>query len=229
LNFIKLPSEKWLKNSNSDSKNKPRNNQWMKSNSTLPIFIITILLSNILWGQEKNDSLLLNLKLNHTISFPQGTDFIINPIETEFVPESEKRWGKYIFKDKTWTQFKLEEGVKKLPNGSLYLTYTSANQSFHYLTTSVPVSLQFDFHLKPFTNWEKLDIYFFGNGLLFNKYFDDGEKFIDLQTKAFFWETGAGLEYEYKEKKYLFYEYTTGFQNQSFLGKRNKAGVKFQF
>jgi hypothetical protein len=201
----------------------------MKSNFTLPIFIISILLSNILWGQEKNDSLLLNLKLDHSISIPQGTDFIVNPIEPEFVPEGEKRWGKLIFKDKTWTQFKLQEGVKKLPDGRLYLTYASANQSFHYFTTSYPVSLQFDFHLKPITHWEKLDIYFFGNGLLFNKYLDDGEKFIDLHSKAFFWEAGAGIDYEYKEKKYLFYEYTTGFQNQSFLGKRNKAGVKFKF
>jgi hypothetical protein len=201
----------------------------MKSDFTFPIFIISILLSNILWGQEKNDSLLLNLKLDHTISIPQGIDFIVNPIEPEFVPEGEKRWGKFIFKDKTWTQFKLKEGVKKLPDGRLYLTYTSANQSFHYFTTSYPVSLQFDFHLKPITHWEKLDIYFFGNGLLFNKYLDDGEKFIDLQSKAFFWEAGAGIDYEYKEKKYLFYEYTTGFQNQSFLGKRNKAGLKFKF
>jgi hypothetical protein len=214
---------------NSDPKNKPRNNKWMKSNSTLLIFIISILLSNTICGQEKNDSLLLNLKLNHTFPIPGENDFIINPTEPEFVPESEKRWEKLIFKDKTWTQFQLKEGVKKLPDGRLYLTYTSANQSLHFFTTSDPVSLQFDFHLKPITHWEKLDVYFFGNGMLFNKYLDDGEKFIDLQSKAFFWEIGSGIEYEYKEKKYLFYEYTAGFQNQSFMGKRNKAGVKFKF
>jgi len=201
----------------------------MQSNFTLPIIIIFILSNKLLFGQEKNDSLLLNPKLDQTISIPQGTEFIIKPIEPEFVPESEKRWGKFIFKDRTWTQFKLEESEKKLPDGSLCLAYTSANQSFHYFTISDPVSLQFDFHLKPIIHWEKLDIYFFGNGLLFNKYLDDGEKFIDLQTKGFFWEIGSGIDYEYKEKKYLFYEYTTGFQNQSFLGKRKKAGIKLQF
>jgi hypothetical protein len=201
----------------------------MKLKVTFPILIISILLSNELWGQEKNDSLLLNLKLNHSISIPHEIDFIVNPIEPEFVPEIEKRWEKYIFKDKTWTQFQLKESVKKLPDGKLYLTYTSPNNAFHYFTTSDPVSLQFDFHLKPFTNWEKLDVYFFGNGFLYNEYLDDGEKFIDLQSKAFFWEAGAGIDYEYKEKKYLFYEYTAGFQNQSLLGKRNKVGVKFKF
>jgi len=201
----------------------------MKPNFTLPILIIFFLSSTLLFGQEESDSLFLNLKLNHTFPISGENDFIINPTEPEFVPESEKRWGKFIFKDKTWTQFNLEESVKKLPDGRLYLTYTSANQSFRYFTTSDPISLQFDFHLKPITHWEKLDIYFFGNGLLFNKYLDDGKKFIDLQSKAFFWEIGSGIEYEYKEKKYLFYEYTAGFQNQILLGKRNKAGLRFKF
>jgi hypothetical protein len=201
----------------------------MRPNFTFPFFIFCLLSSNLLFGQEKTDSLILKLKINHAFSSPEKNYFKIDLNEPEIVPEIEKRWNKYIFQDKTWTQFKLKEGVKKRPDGRLYLTYTSANQSFHYLTTSDPVGLQFDFHLKAITNWEKLDIYFLGNGLLFNKYLDDGEKFIDLQSKAFFWEIGSGIEYEYKEKKYLFYEYTTGFQNQSFLGKRNKAGVKFKF
>jgi len=201
----------------------------MKLHFTFPIFIIFLLSSNLLFGQEIPDSLISNPKQNHTISILEMNDFRINLNEPEIFPEIEKRWGKYTFMDKTWTQFQLKESVKKLPDGRLYLIYNSPNNAFHYFTTSYPVSLQFDFHLKPLIHWEKLDIYLFGNGLLFNKYLDDGEKFIDLQSKAFLWETGVGIDYEYKEKKYLFYEYSTGFQNQSFLGKRNKAGVKFKF
>jgi hypothetical protein len=201
----------------------------MKLFSAFPIFIIFLFSSNLLFGQEIPDSVLLNPKQNHTFSIPQMNDFSIDLNQPEIIPEIEKRWEKYIFQDKTWTQFKLDESVKTLPEGWLYLTYTSPNNAFHYFTTSYPVSLQFDFHLKPFTNWEKLDIYFFGNGLLFNKYLDDGEKFVDLQSKAFFWEIGSGIDYEYNEKKYLFYEYSAGFQNQSLLGKRNKVGLKFKF
>jgi hypothetical protein len=201
----------------------------MKLHFTFPILIISLFSSNLLFGQEIPDSILINPKQNRTFSFPETIDFRIDINEPEIIPEIEKRWGKYTFKDKTWTQFKLKESVKTLPDGRLYLIYNSPNDAFHYFTTSDPVSLQFDFHLKPFTNWEKLDVYLFGNGFLYNEYLDDGEKFIDLQSKAFFWEAGAGIEYEYKEKKYLFYEYTAGFQNQSLLGKRNKAGVKFKF
>jgi len=201
----------------------------MKLHFTFSLFIFCLFSFNLIFAQEVPDSLLLSPKQNHAFSFPETIDFKIDLNEPLIVPEIGKNWEKYIFQGKSWTQFKLIESVKKLPDGRLYLTYTNTNQSFHYFTTSDPISLQFDYHLKPLTHWEKLDVYFFGNSMLFYQYPEISSLATGSPTKEFHWETGVGVEYEYKEKKYLFYEYSTGFQNQSYLGKRNKAGVKFRF
>jgi len=71
--------------------------------------------------------------------------------------------------------------------------------------------------------------HFFSNGLLVNRYSDDNPQPASPSTRNFLLEVGGGVEYEFREEKYLFYERSGVFINQTFTGWRNKAGFRVRF
>jgi len=163
-----------------------------------------------------------------TQTFHYDTSFTIKtPDIPSLFPDTTKLSEKNRFQDRSWTRFNLEEGLKPLPNGQKYLTYSSANDAFHYSTYSDPILLGFDFHLKPLTHWEKFDIYSFGAGML--TYTGDTFFPADQNTKAFIWQAGGGIEYELKNNVSLFYEFSGVFKNKSLSGTIHKPGARFRF
>jgi hypothetical protein len=198
------------------------------------IFFVLIFLSLFLtrlYAQESIDSIMLatpprdinfklraiDLNLNHHFELP------------EFEHDTVKRWEKYIFNDKRWNQFMLEEGLKPMADGRKYLIYSSPNDALHYFSGSDPILFMGDFHLKPLMGWEKFDLYFFYNGMLVNRYSGDNVWQLGIPSRNFIWEVGGGVEYEFRKNWCLFYEYSGLFRNQTFVGSMHKAGVRFRF
>jgi hypothetical protein len=189
------------------------------------------LVSNFAVAQEKIDSLNL-LKPNERILFiPNDFDPHLHykTEEATVIPEYEKQMEEYIFQGKGWKQFKLTDNINYFPDGKIYQLYSSANNALHYFSASDPIYFGVDFHLRPITKWEKIDIYFYSNGLLFNRYTDINPQPASPSTRNFLLEVGGGFEYEYREENFLFYERSGVFINQTFTGWRNKAGFRFRF
>lgn len=200
----------------------------MKLIYTSFILIALVFTVTIVKAQEKIDSIELDKKIvNSRITIPEYKMTMVG--KPDFFPEIKKFGEDYNLKDKSWDRFILEEGLRKFPDGSTYLTYTSPNNAIHYFNASDPVYLDFDFHLKPLTNWNKLDMYLFGNGLLVNQYLPDEENHLTQSGRGFLWDTGVGIEYNFSDKASLFYEFSARFKNQSYNSTYHKTGLRCRF
>jgi hypothetical protein len=203
----------------------------MKLCFTFPVIMFFSFFIKILCAQEITDT--IDFKI-----LPGGTGFNLKYIDPhfhynidkpEFALEQEKRWEKYIFQDRGWKRFNLKESLKPYPDGRKYQIFSSPDDALHYYSASDPIQFGIDFHLKPITGWEKLDIYFFSNGMLVYRYSGDEPWPTILPSKNFLWEVGGGVEYEFSKDWFLFYELSGLFRNQSFIGFMHKAGVRFRF
>jgi len=203
----------------------------MKIYLTIPVCFFLLLVSDFLLAQETIDSLKRISPTNRILTIPDDlTPLLYNETEKDSVaPGNEKQMEEYIFRGKGWKQFNLADNINYFPDGKMYLFYSSPNDALHYFSASDPVSLGVDFHLKPIMKWEKLDIYFYGNGLLVNRYTGINPQPASHSTRNFYLEGGSGIEYEFREQKYLFYERSGVFINQTFTGWRNKAGFRYRF
>jgi hypothetical protein len=144
----------------------------MKNYLAIPVCFFLLLASDFLRAQETIDSLKQLSPAKRILTIPEDlTPLLYNELENDsVVPEYEKQMEEYIFRGKGWTQFNLADNINYFPDGKMYLLYSSPNDALHYFSASDPISLGVDFHLKPIMKWEKLDIYFYGNGLLVNRY-----------------------------------------------------------
>ncbi len=127
------------------------------------------------------------------------------------------------------------EKIKLFDNNTMYINRSSF---FNTYSVSYPTMFGFDFHLKPLFKWNKLDIYFFGNGMFYNCYSIDGNNyFIDTGNRDFLWELGGGIEYEVLKNFYIFYDYSLIFKNDEvFTPKQeykapstHRFGVRYKF
>jgi hypothetical protein len=203
----------------------------MKLPFTFPVITLFCLLSKLLCAQEITDTITLKSPLPkfglHLKYIDPHLQYNID--KSQFQQEQEKRMKEYIFQGKGWSQFKLEETLKPIPDGRKYQIYYSSNDALHYYSASDPIQFGFDYHLKPLLGWEKIDIYFFCNGILVYRYSADNPRLLSLPSRNFIWETGGGIEYEFSKNWFLFYEMSAVFRNQSFIGTHHQAGVRFRF
>lgn len=200
---------------------------------------LTIITSTTLVAQEKVDSSRIATDNNSTISsfgrtwsfdYPTSVEPKISFDETNDTTILGKKWLNRVNYSNHLFSFPGEDKSD--------FTYTSDIFNFHAL--SDPFTINLDFHTKPILGWKKFDIYFFGNAIFENRYtinrqgiYDDGAEY----KRDLLWEIGSGIEYEYRESKFLFYDYSQFYENKGILtGKvkdfsqgMHKGGFRYKF
>jgi hypothetical protein len=206
-----------------------------------PICIFSFLVFDcvLLDAQEKIDSLKIsidrnlapsNFNHNWTLNYPTlpaTQDSLVANIDSN------------IMRVKSFKRINYSNKLYSFP-GDDKSSYTYSSNVFNFQALSDPLTINLDFHTKPILGLKKLDIYFFGNAIFNNRYtinkqgiYDDGGEY----KRDLLWEIGSGIEYEYRESKFLFYDYSQFYENKGILtGKvkdfsqgMHKGGFRYKF
>lgn len=182
------------------------------------------------FAQEKKDSLHLKVpRPDSTFLYKKQTP-TIKTDSASLLPSGNKQIvNGQLLPQSNWNHYSLSDEVERMADGRLYSLYSSPNDALHYFAVWDPIFFGVDFHLKPYTKWEKLDVYFFVQGILINRYSIDELYPAANTTKYFHLGGGMGAEYRFDDDKSIFIEKAALFRNSSFMGSRNKAGVRFRF
>ena len=136
---------------------------------------------------------------------------------------------KYLFQG-NWNK-KVEPFYQSIALVDRHSLHLYASKSMNTFVLSKPLSFGFDYHLKPIMGWERLDVFFFGQGFLFNQDLLAAYKLniAPMDGRTLYMEVGAGIEYDLGKNWSAFYEFSPSFMNKTYLGSRHKAGVRYRF
>ncbi len=161
--------------------------------------------------------------------------------EIHLIPEINYSFDRIISED--FNNLSLYKDYQKTDYTFLYNpfekhSFENKNDYFSFRSEPEYSFFSFDFHLKPLLKMNKTDVYFFGNFSLSEKRILNGNTVSFMPEKRdLYWETGIGINYEYKENQNAFLEYSRLFINKSFLSPPKfginpeyyKAGIKYKF
>lgn len=178
-------------------------------------------------AQETTDSLRLRFKVQREAILIDRNWNLEYPTLNE-VTLPKPNFDKFLFEGNWNEKFKPSYQTLSLPNNQELHNYSG--KAFSSYVVKNPLSIGFEYHLKPVFGWQKLDIYFFGQGLLFNQNLLGEYQFgiAPPDGRGFYWEAGVGIEYEFNDHWSVFYEYSPSFMNKTFLGTKNKAGLRYR-
>lgn len=211
----------------------------MKCLYPICIFSFLVLDSVLLFAQEKIDTSKisitrdlapLNFNYNSTLDYP-----ILPEIQDTLVANVDSN----IIRVKSFKRVNYSNKLYSFP-GEDKSDYSYSSNVFNFHALSDPFTINLDFHTKQILGLKKFDIYFFGNAIFGNRYtinrqgiYDGGAEY----KRDLLWEIGSGIEYEYRESKLLFYDYSQFYENKGILtGKvkdfsqgMHKGGFRYKF